>query len=155
MAIQKIKATIIQGYGVASGTGEDTRFPEGSIRMQSPYFKQRGLDLSTFFPGTLNLDISPYDFEIVKPKYYFTGIKWSKYMPPENFYFFEIILSFNSNVYHGLVYLPDPKTKVDHPQPDQMLEVLAPRIQGASYGKEITIELDSSSILLKDTESNN
>jgi CTP-dependent riboflavin kinase len=150
MAIQKISAIIIQGYGVASGTGEDTRFPEGSIKMQMPHFRKRGLDLSTYYPGTLNLDISPYDFELGKPKYYFEGITWSKYMPPENFYFFDITLSFNSNIYHGLVYLPDPKTKVDHPQPDHMLEVLAPLIPGASYGKEINIELDDSCILLKD-----
>ena len=46
---------IKQGYGVASGKSNDIRFPEGTVSMQIPFFTRRGLDLSAFFPVTLNV----------------------------------------------------------------------------------------------------
>ena len=85
-----ITGKVISGYGVASGKGKDNRYPEGTLKLQMPFFKKRGLDLSAFFIGTINIDISPYQFSIKKYKYYFKEINWSIYIPPENFYFFGI-----------------------------------------------------------------
>ena len=149
MAIQKISAVIIQGHGAASGLGNDPRYPNGTIALQLPHFKERGLDLSAFYRGTLNLDISPYNYELREPAYYLENIEWSKHIPPESFYFFNLLIYVDSITYDGLVYMPDPKTKVDHIQPSQMLEVIAPSIPGVYYGREIDIEVDDSSLLLK------
>ena len=80
-----ITGKVISGYGVASGKGKDNRYPEGTLKLQMPFFNERGLDLSAFFIGTINIDISPYQFSIKKYKYYFKEINWSIYIPPENF----------------------------------------------------------------------
>ncbi len=44
-----------QGHGVASGRAPDSPYPAGTIALQAPLFARHGLDLSPFFPGTLNL----------------------------------------------------------------------------------------------------
>lgn len=137
----KIKGKIIPGYGVASGKGKDKRYPEGTLRLQTPFFKERGLDLTKYFLGTLNVDIAPYSFEIKKPKYFFEAVEWSIHIPPENFYFFDVTLFFQAREYDGLVYMPGPETKVEHEQIATVLELILPRIEGLSTGQIIDLEV--------------
>ena len=85
----KIKAVVQQGHGVASGKANDVRYPKGTLHAQFDLFRTKGLDLSPYFLGTVNVDISPYHFKIKKPKYFFEDINWSAFIPPENFYFFD------------------------------------------------------------------
>jgi hypothetical protein len=136
-----ITGKVISGYGVASGKGKDNRYPEGTLKLQMPFFNERGLDLSAFFIGTINIDISPYQFSIKKYKYYFKEINWSIYIPPENFYFFEVQLIFKESVYEGLIYMPDPKTKFDHHQISSLFELLMPKIEGIKQGENIILKL--------------
>jgi hypothetical protein len=137
----RIEGKVIAGYGVASGKGKDPRYPNGTLMLQLPYFKEKGLDLSSYFRGTINIDISPYTFTIKKPTYYITDIDWSKHIPPENFYFFEVTLLFKEKKYNGLIYMPDPKTKTDHHQINTMLEVLMPHIEGMENGVAVKLEI--------------
>ncbi len=44
-----IEAKVISGYGVASGKGNDPRYPEGTLLLQMPFFKERGLNLEQYF----------------------------------------------------------------------------------------------------------
>ena len=136
-----ITGKVISGYGVASGKGKDNRYPEGTLKLQIPFFKERGLDLSAFFIGTINIDISPYQFSIKKYKYYFKEINWSIYITPENFYFFEVQLIFKESAYEGLIYMPDPKTKFDHHQISSLFELLMPKIEGIKQGENIILKL--------------
>jgi hypothetical protein len=55
----EVKGYIEKGYEVASGQTKNPRFPQGTIEMQKPFFRDRGLDLSAYFPGTINLSIAP------------------------------------------------------------------------------------------------
>lgn len=105
-----VRGEIQSGHGAASGKAKDERYPEGNLKQQFKYFLERGLDLSHYFMGTINLDISPYSYEIKKPKYFIKDIDWSDYIPPENFYFFDVSLYFQDKIYEGLVYMPDPST---------------------------------------------
>ena len=136
-----ITGKVISGYGVASGKGKDNRYPQGTLKLQTPFFKERGLDLNAFFIGTINIDISPYQFSIKKYKYYFKEINWSIYIPPENFYFFEVQLIFKESAYEGLIYMPDPKTKFDHHQISSLFELLMPKIEGIKQGENIILKL--------------
>ena len=52
-----VRGEIKSGYGFASGKGKDERYPEGTLKQQFHHFLERGLDLSDFFMGTINLDI--------------------------------------------------------------------------------------------------
>ncbi len=142
----KIKGIISAGHGVASGSSGDDRYPGGTLNQQLPYFKERGLDLSTFHLGTINLDIAPYSFELGQPKHFFNAIDWSSYIPPENFYFFDVIAYVEGKSYEGLIYMPDPHTKVEHEQKNSILELILPKIDGLSYGSRIEIEVPESQI---------
>ena len=51
-----------------------------------------------------------------------------------------------STIYESFVYWPHPSTKPEFKQDPSVLEVIAPFIEEAHYGDEITITADSSSI---------
>ena len=138
----KVNGLICKGHGVASGLSDGHRYPKGTLYEQLPHFKERGLDLTPCFLGTVNLDISPYKFVIGKPKYFFEAIPWSDYIPPENFYFFDVTLNFEDKEYLGFIYMPDPLTKVDHIQEKSILELIMPKIPGLAYGMKACIEVE-------------
>jgi hypothetical protein len=144
----KINALVMKGHGVASGKVNDPRYPKGTIKIQSEYFLQKGLDLSQYFPGTINLDIAPYFFKIKTPKYFLKDINWSEFIPPENFYFFDVTLQYHKNTYKGLIYMPDPATKAEHFQNPTVLELLLPKIDGLKYGELVKVEVDDAQIAL-------
>ncbi len=52
---------VVSGHGAASGRGS-RRYPDGTLALQIPIFAELGLDLSDAFPGTINVDTSPYGF---------------------------------------------------------------------------------------------
>jgi hypothetical protein len=58
--IRLILGEVIAGYGVASGQGKDSTYPDGTIKLQAAFFHTFGIDLSPYFPGTLNVDLTPY-----------------------------------------------------------------------------------------------
>jgi len=141
-----VRGEIRSGHGVASGKGKDERYPEGTLKQQFEHFLKKGLDLGNYFRGTINLDISPSSYQIKKPKYFFKNIDWSDYIPPENFYFFDVSLSFKDKTYDGLIYMPDPETKEDHVQIPNMLELILPKIKGLSYGHIVDVTVKKSQL---------
>lgn len=144
--MKKIQGKIISGHGVASGKGKDPRYPKGTLRLQAPFFKERGLNLDGYYLGTLNVDIAPHGFMIGIAKYFFEGIAWSEHIPPENFYFFEVVLIHKERPYEGLIYMPDPKTKVDHEQLATVLELILPPIEGITTDDIVRLGIDEKSL---------
>jgi len=138
----KVNGEIKSGHGVASGKLKDERYPEGTLKQQFKYFLEKGLDLSNYFMGTINLDIAPYTYEIKEPKYFFKNIDWSVYISPENFYFFDVLLYFKDKTYEGVIYMPDPETKEDHMQKSTILELILPKINGLEYGDVVEIKIN-------------
>ena len=139
------------GHQVASGLAADSPYPRGTIEMQMPYFRNLGLDLAAFFPGTLNVSVSPYTVIVKSPEYTFPNLQWSSENPPETFSFSRCRLTFNDNEYDGLVYYPHPETKIRHFQDPSILEILAPPIADICYDSAIQIAVNSAEIeLVKD-----
>lgn len=136
-------ATIIQGHRVASGQNGDPAFPGGTLRMQSPYFRKLGLDLSPYYPGTLNVSIAPRHYKVVRAPWTFPLVKWHPVDPAETFSFFHVWrVLFDGSRVEGLIYYPHPETKPKHFQPDDMLELLFPKMDDVAYGTEMTLEVD-------------
>jgi hypothetical protein len=52
-----VSGLIVASYRVASGLSKD--YPYGSLEKQIPLFKERGLNLESFYHGTLNISIAP------------------------------------------------------------------------------------------------
>ena len=137
-----IEGTVVRGHGVASGTGGDPRFPGGTLRLQIPIFASLGLDLTAFHPGTINLDISPEKFEMLRPKCTFADVRWHPECPPETFSFFDCTISNPTTNQRApaLIYRPHPETKPEHFHDPSVLEILAPKLEGLSYGQRLLIE---------------
>lgn len=141
-----IAGTVVQGYRVASGPSAD--YPYGALDRQRPIFKTRGLDLSAFFNGTLNVDIRPYTFKLFHPEYTFFSVMWTDLHPPEHFSFSHCRVLYQAEEYEGWVYYPHPETKLRNFQNPSLLEVIARPIPGLQYGARIQVLLNPTEIAL-------
>lgn len=138
---------IIRGHGVASGQGESP-YPRGTLEMQKPFFLERGLDLSPYFEGTLNISIAPRGFTMAHPEITFRRVEWTSLHPPEDFSFSRCKVSAHGVEAEGWVYYPHPETKIRHFQDPSMIEVIARLIPGLTYGDTIQLSLNTDEIAL-------
>ena len=143
----KTPFTLTSGRGAASGRNEYAELG-GSIAAQKPYFAARGLDLSGFHNGTLNCDLSPSRFDITAPRLTLEAIAWHPTLPAETFSFCAAAIELKDEIFPALVYYPHPETKgpyADMP-PDTLIEVLAPFVEGATYGDKGVLWTDPEEI---------
>lgn len=147
----EIVAAVVRGHQIASGMAQNNPYPQGSLAMQFPLFWERGLDLSHCYQGTLNLDISPLTFEIVKPDITFQHLAWASGFPPETFSFVACALLHQDEWIGGYIYYPHPETKIGHFQSKSTLEIIAPFIDDLGYGDTVRMRLDDSKIKLLTT----
>ena len=134
-----IPGTIVAGYGVASGQGADKRYPAGSIPLQIPFFKERGIDLSPYFPGTLNVDLAPFTPEPHNP-IFDSRLRWFENQE-ERFLLCPVELEAGGQRYTGLWYYPHPDTKPAHVQPGSVVELLLPWIANLKNGDQVRVRL--------------
>lgn len=139
-----LSGKVARGHRVASGPSKD--YPYGTIEKQRPIFKSLGLDLSDCFNGTLNIDIRPQKFEIVKPQYTFEQVAWTDLHPPETFSFSRCRVVYRGQSYDGWVYYPHPETKRQHFQNESLLEVIAQRIPEIQYGDDVEVRVNGGEI---------
>ena len=146
----KVKGIIKEGYGVASGEGGDKRFPNGTIEMQKPFFRELGLDLEPYFSGTLNISIFPHQYSVKQAKYTFKNLKWAEKEPAEDFSFFDCRIKLtNGDLQEGLIYYPHPDTKPEHFQAADILEIITSKIDNLKYDDEVILEVDSQQIEIR------
>lgn len=143
-----ISGTVVSGHRVASGQSASSPYPKGTIEMQTPHFLPLGVDLSVFYPGTLNVSIAPYTFELL-PAQTLPSVKWSPHHDAESFSFISISLIWQQSTYSGLVYYPRPETKINHFQDPSVLELLLPKVKGIAYGKKVTLSASSTELIIK------
>ena len=139
-----IHGRLAQGYRVASGPSAD--YPYGALDRQRPLFAARGLDLSAYFNGSLNVDIRPHTFKMMKPQYTFPLVEWTDLHPPETFSFSRCKVLFRNVEYDGWVYYPHPETKRRNFQNPSLVEVIATAIPGIRYGDELDLMLNPDEI---------
>lgn len=135
---------LAQGYRVASGPSAD--YPYGALDRQRPLFAARGLDLSACFNGSLNVDISPRTFKMVKPQHTFPLVEWTDLHPPETFSFSRCKVIYRETEYDGWVYYPHPETKKRNFQNPSLIEVVALEIPGIRYGDELDVLVNAHEI---------
>lgn len=150
--MNQVAGIVVRGHGVASGKNGDPRFPGGTISMQLPFFASRGLNLSSYYPATINLSIAPAKFTPGKARVTFTGLKWHPREPAEDFSFFDCTFQFPEKAegIHGLIYYPHPETKPEHFQTPDTLEILASRfVDGLDYGSRGLLSAPPEQILFQ------
>ncbi len=139
---------MVQGYGVASGTGAKSPHPAGSIELQLPHFRARGLDLDQYFFGTLNLKLDAKSFALTKPRYYFAQVQWTDLHGPEDFSFSPCRIEFRAVRYDGLIYYPHPSTKPAHHQPANVIEILSEKIPDIGDGARVVLFVDPGEVAI-------
>ena len=144
-----VEGYIKQGHQIASGQAKASPYPKGSIEMQTPFFTERGLDLSPFYSGTLNISIKPKTFEFTEPEFTFRNVNWIEGFPPEDFSFSRCYISVNDRWYPGLVYYPRPETKTQHFHDNSTIEIITEQIPEIGYGDRVKIKLNGEEIILK------
>jgi hypothetical protein len=144
-----IHGILVRGYRVASGPSAD--YPYGALDRQRPIFAARGLDLSGYFNGTLNIDIRPFTFTMMKPEFTFQHVEWTDLHPPEHFSFSRCWVVFKEVEYDGWVYYPHPETKLRNFQNPSLLEVIALPIPGIHYGDELDVLLNQDEIAVTES----
>lgn len=143
-----INGKVQDGYKVASRQAENSPYPKGTINMQKPFFKALGLDLASFYEGTLNISIAPYTFIVKNPEFTFLSVEWTDKHPPENFSFSRCRIIYNSSEHSGWIYYPDPSTKKTHFQHSSIIEIIAPLILDIKRDDELKLALNTNEILL-------
>ena len=148
MAETRARGIVVAGHGVASGRRPDPRFPSGSIALQAPLFRARGVDLAELLGaepmmGTINLDVSPLAPTVIQPEIVLPGIVWSSHMPPENFWLFRARLTHADRTYRAVIYMPDPATKPAHFQPARVVEIVAAPVPGLDRGDAVDLAADA------------
>ncbi len=138
---------VVRGYRVASGPSED--YPYGALDRQRPIFKARGFDLSDYFNGTLNIDIRPATFKLMKPEHTFYNVEWTDLHPPEHFSFSRCKVIFKDVEYDGWIYYPHPETKIRNFQNPSLLEVIAKPIPGIKYGDKAEVLVNSNEMAVE------
>ena len=126
----EIKGKIVPGHGIASGKSKESPYPKGSLEMQLPIFRERGLDLLSYFPGTINVNIEPAKWRPKHPDYTFENVEWTDNHPPEHFSFFKCQVIVNNKKYRALIYYPHPETKLTHFQDPSIIEILSEKNTG-------------------------
>jgi hypothetical protein len=145
-----ITARLVEGHRVASGLNGNPRFPGGTLRMQFPYFLARGLDLSAFHLGTLNVSIAPLAYRVLQARHTFTNVKWHPTEPAEDFSFFDVrVVSSDKTSVDGFIYFPHPDTKPAHFQQPDVLELLLPFVEGLRYGMELSLEVPAAQMIFE------
>jgi hypothetical protein len=142
-----ITGILMRGHQVASRPS--VAYPYSSLEKQKPYFKDRGLDLSPYFNGTLNISIAPLEFEMTKPEFTFPLVEWTDLHPPETFSFSRCKVKFEGKEYPGWVYYPHPETKKTHFQNPSLIEVITYEIANIKYGDAIEVEVNPQEITIK------
>ena len=71
-------------------------------------------------------------------------------MPAENFKFCRCHILANSTSYPALIYQPQLDTKIEHFQPINQLELLAPFIDNLDYGDVISLDISNAKVTLFD-----
>lgn len=141
-----IRGTVKEGYGVASGLSRNSPYPTGSIIMQIPHLRKLGLDLSGFYPATINVSIYPNKLRQNYPEYTFKNVKWSENHPAEDFSFSGCKLIYRDKTYKAYIYYPHPETKPDHFHDDSTIEIITSYINNIYYGVPLTIMIKSNTI---------
>ena len=134
-----LSGIITQGHGVASGRAANSPYPQGSIAMQAPHFKARGLDLAGYFLATLNVSIAPWQWRMLQPTFRFENMTWTDLHPPETFSFLRGELVHHESKVSAWLYYPHPETKAAHWQSRSVMEIIAPRLNALGYAANVTL----------------
>lgn len=145
---------VVQGHRVASGACGDPRFPAGTIAAQLPYLEQLVPDFAAYLrgpahPGTINVRFEGRRVRLLGADHHLRGIAWTDAFPPEDFFLARCTLTHGGVRHPAYVYRPDPRTKPDHHQPADVVELLSRFIPGLAYGDPVSLACPAATLAIE------
>ena len=132
----EIHGTIKQGFGTATRC----------TRIQKPHFKKLGLPLAQELKaGTLNLDTSPLEFEILNFDYFYEDVEWDENRF-ETFGFIDIEeIIYNGQVFKkpGYIYVPHGSR---HFGEKSFMEIIAKEINSTQYENDLGLVVEEGKV---------
>jgi len=144
-----LRGEVVSGHGVAGGTPAGSPYPTGTIAMQIPFFSALGLDLSSFHAATINVSTKPFSIRILNPAFHFDRVQWTDLHGPESFDFIHVGLLLGDLKTEAWGYRPTADTKAGHPQPEGVVEVIAPFLPSLHLHSEIRLVLDPHEVVVE------
>ncbi|MFD2166746.1 hypothetical protein ACFSJY_10810 [Thalassotalea euphylliae] len=139
--------TLTKGHQVASGRATDNPFKGSTIALQKPYFKALGVDIDWCYNGTLNIAFDTA-ITLTKPDHHLPSVSWFEGFPAEDFRFARCEVTYKNKCYKALIYQPSKETKVDHYQPENVLEFITEYIEDMPYGSKVSVSFKSDAFTL-------
>lgn len=114
---------------ISKGIGDAT----ANLKLQKDFFVAVGIDEKFLHHGTINVDISPLKFSIIRAEFELRDIEWKSGLK-EDFRLVPLRISFLHKEHQGYLY------NASHaPHSRGTMEVLAEHIPDVSYGKTIRL----------------
>ncbi len=155
--MQVVQGKVIEGLRAASGLREPTDsqrkyYPEGTIKTQHPFFKERGLDLKEAFAGaggvfwgTLNIEPNHKGvlLAIDDPTHHLRDVEWVPGLSQsrENFSLQQAWLCAGDKKIEGLLYYPNQETRPGSTQGRSHIEWIGPLVEDVDYGSEVELHI--------------
>ncbi len=104
-----------------------------TVKQQANFFINKGIPEEFLINGTINIAISPLEFEVINPDFIFKNIEWKKDFK-EDFNLVKVKIKFENKIHNAYLYNPK-RTK----NPKTMVEILSKFINNIDYGKRIEL----------------
>jgi hypothetical protein len=132
--LQWVPGKVARGQGVASGRNPVEGGIRGTIPAQKKFFRNAGIDTDHLYDGTINVDISPWEFEPARSTLTLFKVRWHPTWDPETFSLFACKIRVRQAERDGYIYYPHPETKPGIFPGHQIAEVWSPLIAGVMDG---------------------
>ena len=153
MPVQIITGVVAQGYRIASGMNiEGVPGPFGemlkdSFVRQRPFFEKKIPGFASVWTGTINLDVSPKKARMLFFDHSIT-CEWHPGITETFGVVSGVTVHFRGKAYSpAFIYYPMPSTI--HTPRHEIIELLAPKIEGLAYGDEVTIEVSPEKVAIE------
>lgn len=140
-----MQGTLIQGHQVASGLASNCPWPGGSVARQLPLMGLHGVPVTRLFSGTLNVALACREVPYPEQFEFDFVLDWRAPDKPTHFRLHRLIVEFAGRRYQGWSYrkiYPDGYVSI-HPQPANVIEILAPQIDGIQYGDRVSVAFET------------
>ena len=141
----ELSGVVVAGTGGASGQRALSDLG-GTLALQLPHFIAGGLDLSSYYRGTINLDLGALELKIRNPDFLFRDVCWHDAYPPETFSFKRCTIAARGQYHDAYIYHPHPETKPSPFAGYHIVEIISDHISGLKYGDTIAISIPSAGV---------
>ncbi len=148
----EIGGIVTQGFRIASGLNKDgVPGPYGitikdSFVQQRPFFEAELPELKEVWTGTINVDISPRIHRMIGFTKEIT-CEWHPRITETFGLVTGITLKRNNQEYPAIIYYPMPSEF--HEPRMNVIEILAPKIEGLAYGDKVELVLPTDKVVVE------